>query len=81
MIIGPLYVFFAWQGKTEITDHDRILLYSLLTAFAGLAVFVFSILKKPAASVNQQRPGTFDSRLALTALKEGYILCLLNYES
>lgn len=69
LIIGPLYVFFSWHGKEEITDHDRILLYSLLTAFAGGAVVIFAILKAP-RSTNPAGTRRFDLRQALTALKE-----------
>jgi len=61
LIIGPLYVFFSWHGKEEITDHDRILLYSLLTAFAGGAVVIFAILKAP-RSTNPAGSRRFDLR-------------------
>ena len=61
LIIGPLYVFFSWHGKEEITDHDRILLYSLLTAFAGGAVVIFAILKAP-KSTNPAGTRRFDLR-------------------
>ena len=61
LIIGPLYVFFSWHGKEEITDHDRILLYSLLTAFAGGAVVIFAILKAP-RSTNPAGTRRFDLR-------------------
>jgi hypothetical protein len=45
LIIGPLYVFFSWQGKDEIEDSDRILLYSILTGLAGASLFLFAVLR------------------------------------
>ena len=47
MLIGPSYVLFSWHGKESITDHDRIVLYTMLTAFAGGAVVIFALLKSP----------------------------------
>ena len=66
MLIGPTYVLFSWHGKDTIDDHDRIVLYTMLTAFAGGAVVIFALLKNPATNSNSR----FDPRQAVNALKD-----------
>ena len=44
-LIGNMYVFFAWQGITNIGDSQRIPLYIGLTAISGLGVVCMAFLK------------------------------------
>ena len=71
LVIGPLYVFISWHGKTEITDKDRILLYSVLTALSAIAVLIFCLLKVP-PSTQQDQVGDVEmtSAKSCSALKE-----------
>ena len=57
MIIGPLYVFFSWHGKDEISNSDRVTLFTILTAIAGSSLILFAFLRKPtvvAATINRK---------------------------
>jgi len=53
MLIGPLYVFFSWHGKDEISNSDRITLFTILTAIAGSSLILFAFLSKPTTSRNE----------------------------
>lgn len=53
MLIGPLYVFFSWHGKEEISDSDRTTLFTILTAIAGSSLILFAFLRKPMLSRNE----------------------------
>lgn len=47
LIIGNLYITFAWQGQTEVDRKDINLLFTILSILAGAGTFAFLLLKAP----------------------------------
>nr|XP_026693841.1 UNC93-like protein MFSD11 isoform X2 [Ciona intestinalis] len=48
LLIGNIYVFFAWQGVTTILDHQRIPLYIALTSVCALGTaLLFILMRQP----------------------------------
>ncbi|XP_076804774.1 UNC93-like protein MFSD11 [Clavelina lepadiformis] len=45
LLIGNIYVFFSWQGVTNITEHQRVPLFIGLTAVCGCGTFLVLVLR------------------------------------
>lgn len=46
MFFGNLYVYFAWQGKTHISDKDRQTVFISLTVISLVGSFLFFLIQK-----------------------------------
>lgn len=47
LFFGNLYIYFAWHGKTHITDKDRQTVFITLTVISLVGSFLFFLIQRP----------------------------------
>uniref|UniRef100_A0A8C1CQ67 Major facilitator superfamily domain containing 11 n=1 Tax=Cyprinus carpio carpio TaxID=630221 RepID=A0A8C1CQ67_CYPCA len=47
LFFGNLYIFFAWHGKSHITDKDRQTVFITLTVISLVGNFLFFLIQRP----------------------------------
>ncbi|KAF7659076.1 hypothetical protein LDENG_00003680 [Lucifuga dentata] len=47
LLFGNLYIYFAWQGHSHITDRDRQTVFISLTVISLVGCFLFFLIQKP----------------------------------
>lgn len=47
LFFGNLYIYFAWQGKTQISEHDRRTVFIALTVISLVGTVLFFLIRKP----------------------------------
>ncbi|XP_023603549.1 UNC93-like protein MFSD11 isoform X2 [Myotis lucifugus] len=47
LFFGNLYIYFAWQGKTQISESDRRTVFIALTVISLLGTVLFFLIRKP----------------------------------
>ncbi|KAJ8386180.1 hypothetical protein AAFF_G00176040 [Aldrovandia affinis] len=47
MLFGNLYIYFEWNGITEITDSNRKTMFTVLLVISVLGTLCFVVLRKP----------------------------------
>uniref|UniRef100_F7A2X0 UNC93-like protein MFSD11 n=1 Tax=Ornithorhynchus anatinus TaxID=9258 RepID=F7A2X0_ORNAN len=47
LFFGNLYIYFAWQGKTQISGHDRRTVFIALTVISLVGTVLFFLIRKP----------------------------------
>ncbi|XP_037347356.1 UNC93-like protein MFSD11 isoform X2 [Talpa occidentalis] len=47
LFFGNLYIYFAWQGKTQISDSDRRTVFIALTVISLVGTVLFFLIRKP----------------------------------
>ncbi|KAB1265549.1 UNC93-like protein MFSD11 [Camelus dromedarius] len=49
LFFGNLYIYFAWQGKTQISESDRRTVFIALTVISLVGTVLFFLIRKPDA--------------------------------
>uniref|UniRef100_A0A2K6QV55 UNC93-like protein MFSD11 n=1 Tax=Rhinopithecus roxellana TaxID=61622 RepID=A0A2K6QV55_RHIRO len=47
LFFGNLYIYFAWQGKTQISESDRRTVFIALTVISLVGTVLFFLIRKP----------------------------------
>lgn len=47
LFFGNLYIYFAWQGKTQISENDRRTVFIALTVISLVGTVLFFLIRKP----------------------------------
>ncbi|XP_051037235.1 UNC93-like protein MFSD11 isoform X2 [Phodopus roborovskii] len=47
LFFGNLYIYFAWQGKTQISEKDRRTVFIALTVISLVGTVLFFLIRKP----------------------------------
>ncbi|ERE67793.1 UNC93-like protein MFSD11-like protein [Cricetulus griseus] len=47
LFFGNLYIYFAWQGKTHISENDRRTVFIALTVISLVGTVLFFLIRKP----------------------------------
>nr|KAF6416412.1 major facilitator superfamily domain containing 11 [Molossus molossus] len=47
LFFGNLYIYFAWQGKTQISEGDRRTVFIALTVISLVGTVLFFLIRKP----------------------------------
>ena len=50
LLVGNIYIFFAWQGKQEVSSEMRTSLFTIFSVLAAAGCSVFLLLKGPCCS-------------------------------
>ncbi|KAF3817214.1 hypothetical protein GH733_011614 [Mirounga leonina] len=47
LFFGNLYIYFAWQGKTQISESDRRTVFIALTVISLVGTVLFFLIRQP----------------------------------
>ncbi|XP_031417267.1 UNC93-like protein MFSD11 [Clupea harengus] len=67
MFFGNMYVYFAWHGKTHISDKDRQTVFISLTVISLVGSFLFFLIQKAEAEPTTSDPTTSDPMTSETS--------------
>ncbi|XP_031416754.1 UNC93-like protein MFSD11 [Clupea harengus] len=65
MFFGNMYVYFAWHGKTHISDKDRQTVFISLTVISLVGSFLFFLIQKTEAEPMTSDPMTSETSESL----------------
>uniref|UniRef100_UPI00398F14F6 UNC93-like protein MFSD11 n=1 Tax=Pristiophorus japonicus TaxID=55135 RepID=UPI00398F14F6 len=51
LLFGNLYIYFAWKGKTHISDHNRRTVFTGLAVISLVGSVLFLLIRKPVTQV------------------------------
>ncbi|NXX20986.1 MFS11 protein, partial [Podargus strigoides] len=74
LFFGNLYIYFAWQGKTHISESDRRTVFIALTVISLVGTVLFFLIRK---QEDTKPPGEEDS--ANEILGEGSVTSYINF--
>uniref|UniRef100_A0A8D0ECN9 UNC93-like protein MFSD11 n=1 Tax=Salvator merianae TaxID=96440 RepID=A0A8D0ECN9_SALMN len=68
LFFGNLYIYFAWQGKTYISDSDRRTVFIALTVISLVGTVLFFLIRTPEESTSEEDTAvtTADNRIEST---------------
>ncbi|XP_063148972.1 UNC93-like protein MFSD11 [Candoia aspera] len=84
LFFGNLYIYFAWQGKTYISESDRRTVFISLTVISLVGTVLFFLIRPPEESNSEEEEAenTVDSMSgqskisrAMNAIKRSFKLC------
>ncbi|XP_061472313.1 UNC93-like protein MFSD11 [Rhineura floridana] len=54
LFFGNLYIYFAWQGKTQISENDRRTVFIALTVISLVGTVLFFLIRTPEESHSEE---------------------------
>ncbi|XP_044309539.1 UNC93-like protein MFSD11 isoform X1 [Varanus komodoensis] len=61
LFFGNLYIYFAWQGKTHISESDRRTVFIALTVISLVGTVLFFLIRTPEESKSEEDETTSDN--------------------
>uniref|UniRef100_A0A8C5SHN9 UNC93-like protein MFSD11 n=1 Tax=Laticauda laticaudata TaxID=8630 RepID=A0A8C5SHN9_LATLA len=86
LFFGNLYIYFAWQGKTYISESDRRTVFISLTVISLVGTLLFFLIRTPNETISEEEEssaetiadnmsGQSKTSRAMDAIKRSFKLC------
>uniref|UniRef100_A0A670XY24 UNC93-like protein MFSD11 n=1 Tax=Pseudonaja textilis TaxID=8673 RepID=A0A670XY24_PSETE len=61
LFFGNLYIYFAWQGKTYISESDRRTVFISLTVISLVGTVLFFLIRTPEETISEEEESTAET--------------------